>query len=92
MPTSKLATPATTGTHTGKEGGHSITGLGVVTGGLGRLLMLVKMKGLTYRKRDTNQSRHLRNEELNESLSCTQALYPKLLKIHTSDQGLIQYI
>lgn len=63
MPTSKLTIPTITGTHTGIEEGHLGTGmvgagleLGVglgVTAGLRRLLILVKMKGLAYRKQTT---------------------------------------
>ena len=56
QPISKPVIPSTTGTHTGMKESHCATGFGVVvpgfgtgevgvTGGLGRLLTLVKMKG-----------------------------------------------
>lgn len=63
IPASKLIVPTTTGTHTGMDEGHLGTGLDVlgvvvvpvvgatvVTEGLWRLLILVKMKGCAYRK------------------------------------------
>lgn len=53
MPAKKLTIPTTAGTHTGRvEEGHlgksMVVSVGavVVTGGAGRLLVLVKMKGL----------------------------------------------
>lgn len=57
MPASEQRMPVITGTHTGKEEGHTgvgvvvagldmVKGAEVVTGGLCRLLTLVKMKGL----------------------------------------------
>lgn len=61
IPARELRTPTTTGTQTGREGGHGgsmviASGVGVVklamvvvvtvTGGLGKLLTLVKMNGL----------------------------------------------
>lgn len=82
MPASKLTIATITGTHTGKEEGHLGTGRAVIgqglvvvvvvmfAGALGRLLILVKMKGLAYRK-------HSRNEEL----ICERIVYPNILKI-----------
>lgn len=70
IPVSKLTIPTITGTHTGMEGEHLgtgtvgsapepvvvVSGAAVVmaTGGFGRLLILVKMKGLDYNEDKMN--------------------------------------